>query len=307
MACLTVAKVKDRQPVAAPVRPPPAPAGPDWIGLYLQEDIGRGDITSEPLFAASHQGAARLAARERLLVAGVAHAASVFTRLGARPTVLVDDGQWADAGAALLRVAGPTRAILAGERLALNLVARMSGIATQTRLLMEELARACSGASVAGTRKTTPGFRAFEKEAIRIGGGDPHRVGLFDAVLLKDNHLAAAGSVGEAVRRAKAANAGRPVECEVESLEDARAAARAGADWLLIDNQPPATGRAWAEALWKEFPALKVEASGGITPSTVADYGWADRISLGWLTQKVPAKDFALDWEPAAPGGHTST
>lgn len=269
----------------------------DWIGLYLQEDLGGGDATSDPLFPPSHRGAARMVARERALMAGGPYAVEVFGRLGATATPLVKDGAWAEAGQAVVQVQGPTRAILAGERLALNLVARMSGIASQTRSLMEELARACSAATVAGTRKTTPGFRAFEKEAIAVGGGDPHRLGLFDAVLLKDNHLAAAGSVAEAVRKAKAANPGKPVECEVESLDDALAAAGAGADWILIDNQTPETGKAWAETLWKEQPGVKVEASGGITPANLVSYGWADRISLGWLTQKSHAKDFALDWE----------
>ncbi|HUR25300.1 MAG TPA: carboxylating nicotinate-nucleotide diphosphorylase [Candidatus Thermoplasmatota archaeon] len=271
-------------------------SGVDWIGLYLQEDLGAGDITTDPLFPASHQGSARLVARERALMAGGPHAVEVFGRLGAKATPLVRDGAWAEPGQAVLLVQGPTRAILAGERLALNLVARMSGIASQTRLLMEELARACSAAAVAGTRKTTPGFRAFEKEAIAVGGGDPHRLGLFDAVLLKDNHLAATGSVAAAVRTAKAANPGRPIECEVESLPDALAAAGAGADWILIDNQEPDTGKAWAEALGKEHPGVKVEASGGITPANLVAYGWADRISLGWLTQRSQAKDFALDW-----------
>jgi len=298
-----MAKAKEPAPGRAGVAQATAPgkaappAEPDWIGLYLQEDLGAGDITSEPLFPPSHRGAARLVARERLLVAGAAHAAEVFRRLGARATVEVADGQWAEAGQAVLRVAGPTRAILAGERLALNLVARMSGIASETRRLMELLARECSAAAVAGTRKTTPGFRAFEKEAIRVGGGDPHRMGLHDAVLLKDNHLAAAGSVAEAVRRAKAANPGRSVECEVESLADAQEAVRAGADWVLIDNQAPDVGKAWAEALWRDHPEVHVEASGGITPETVAAYGWADRISLGWLTQKAQAKDLGLDWD----------
>lgn len=275
----------------------------DWIGLYLQEDLGEGDVTSEPLFSPTHQGAARLVARERALVAGTPHAVEVFRRLGATATVLIPDGHWADRGQAILEVRGPTRGILAGERLALNLLSRMSGIASQTRELMEGLARDCSAAQVAGTRKTTPGFRAFEKEAIRIGGGDPHRDGLFDAVLLKDNHLAAAGSVDAAVRKAKAANPGRPVECEVESLADARAAAEAGATWILIDNQPPEVGEAWAKELWVDHPELKVEASGGITPATLSAYGWADRISLGWLTQKAHGKDFGLDWEPMGPTG----
>jgi nicotinate-nucleotide pyrophosphorylase (carboxylating) len=275
------------------------PSAIDWIDLYLQEDLGAGDVTSDPLFPPSHRGAARLVARERALMAGGRHAVEVFRRLGATATILAKDGTWVEPGQAVLGVAGPTRAILAGERLALNLIARMAGIASQTRLLMEELARACSAAAIAGTRKTTPGFRAFEKEAILLGGGDPHRMGLYDAVLLKDNHLAAAGSVSAAVRTAKAANPGLVIECEVESLADARAAADAGAGWILIDNQAPEIGKAWAEALWNEHPGLRVEASGGITPATLTAYGWADRISLGWLTQKTPAKDFALDWDSA--------
>lgn len=290
-------KDKNRHRVAAGV----AHREPDWIGLYLEEDLGprglAGDVTSAPLFPASHHGAARMVARERALVAGGRHAAEVFRRTGAAATVLVPDGAWAEPGTTVLRVEGPTRAILAGERLALNIVGRMSGIASLARSLQEGLARACSAAMVAGTRKTTPGFRAFEKEAIAVGGGEPHRMGLYDAVLLKDNHLAAAGSVAEAVARAKAANPGLTVECEVESLEDAREAAKAGADWLLIDNQAPEVGKAWAEALWQDFPRLKVEASGGIRPETVAAYGWADRISLGGLTQRAPAKDFGLDWD----------
>ncbi len=270
---------------------------PDWIGLYLEEDVGAGDITSEALFDAAAQGKARVVARERALMAGGAHLAEVFRRRGAAATLLVPDGSWVEAGTAVAAVSGPARAILSGERVALNLLSRMSGIASQTRLLAEGLTRACAPAIVAGTRKTTPGFRAFEKEAIRIGGGDPHRLGLFDEAMVKDNHIAAAGSVGAAVRKVKAANPGKVVSCEAESLEAAQEAARAGADWVLIDNQDPGTGHRWADALWDEFPRLRVEASGGITPQTINDYGWADRVSLGWLTQKAIGKDFALDWD----------
>ena len=273
---------------------------PDWIGLYLEEDIGPGDITGEALFDAKAMGRAHVVPRERALSAGGAHLVEVFRRRGATATLLVPDGRWVEAGTPVARVEGPTRAILSGERLALNLVSRMSGIASQTRLLAEELTRACAPALVAGTRKTTPGFRAFEKEAIRIGGGDPHRMGLYDEAMVKDNHIAAAGSVADAVRRVKAANPGKVVSCEAESLAMAVEAARAGADWVLIDNQRPEVGKAWADALWAEFPQLKVEASGGITPQTLLSYGWADRVSLGWLTQKAQAKDFGLDWSDSA-------
>lgn len=271
--------------------------GVDWIGLYLEEDLGTGDITSQALFPASVLGSARIVARERTLVAGVAAAGEVFGRLGVGLEAAVADGQWVEGGTVVAHVAGPARGILAGERVALNLLSRMSGIASQTRVLAEELGKACMPALVAGTRKTTPGFRFFEKEAIRIGGGDPHRMGLWDAAMVKDNHIAAAGSVGAAVAAVKKANPGKTVECEVESLAHALEAAAAGADWILIDNQDPATGKAWADAVWKDHPEVHVEASGGITPATLTQYGWADRVSLGWLTQKAQGKDFGLDWD----------
>jgi nicotinate-nucleotide pyrophosphorylase (carboxylating) len=268
----------------------------DWIGLYLLEDLPGPDVTSEAVFAASHRSAARIVARERLLVAGTVHAREVFARLGADAVIEAPDGTWADAGSVLLRVEGPTRALLAGERLALNLMARMSGIAGLTRSLQEKLADLCSSARVAGTRKTTPGFRFFEKDAIRIGGGDPHRSNLNESAMVKDNHREAAGSVSEAVRRIKAAWPDKVVSCEVESLEDALSAAAAGSDWILIDNQAATTGFAWAQKVWLQFPNVHVEASGGIRPETVVDYAWADRISLGALTQKASAKDLSMEW-----------
>lgn len=273
----------------------------DWLALYLEEDLGAGDVTTEAAIDAGRPGRARIVARERALMAGGAHVAELFRRRGAQATVLAKDGHWVEAGTAVVQVVGPARSILTAERVALNLLSRMSGIASLTRSIAERLTDECAAAIVAGTRKTTPGFRAFEKEAIRIGGGDPHRLGLWDEAMVKDNHIAACGSVGEAVRRVRAANPGKVVSCEAESLEAAREAARAGADWVLIDNQAPDVGHAWAKALWDEFPQLKVEASGGITPDNVLAYGWADRVSLGWLTQRAPGKDFGLDWSSDSP------
>jgi len=285
-------------PVAAPV------PGVDWIGLYLEEDLGTvgvdlaaRDITSAPIFLPTHRSRARLVARERAYLSGAAHAQEVFRRLGVASPKCMNDGQWVEAGAEILLLDGPTRGILAAERTALNLVARMSGIATATQELARRLDEAGLPAKVAGTRKTTPGFRFFEKEALRTGGGEAHRMGLFDEAMVKDNHReACGGDVAAAVRKVKAANPGKTVTCEVESLKDAQAAAKAGAHWLLIDNQDPATAKRWAEAVWKVWPQVKVEVSGGITPTNLLDYGWAHRISMGWLTQKVPAKDFSLEW-----------
>ncbi len=269
----------------------------DWLALYLEEDLGSGDVTAAALPKGA-KGKAHMMARERLVVAGLPHAVELFKRLGAKAKPLAKEGTWVEKGAVLLEVAGPAAGILAGERSALNLVSRMSGIASLTRTLMEQLATKDCGAVVAATRKTTPGFRVFEKEAVRIGGGDPHRAGLWDAAMVKDNHIAACdGDVAAAVSRVRKAHPKLTITCEVESLDQALAAAKAGADWLLIDNQAPATGKAWAMKIWDKFPGVKIEASGGITPETVAQYGWADRISLGWLTQKAPAKDIGLDWE----------
>lgn len=268
-----------------------------WIDLYLQEDLGEaGDITSDSVFAEDHRGAARLVARERGFLAGVAHAARVFQKLGCTTNQHMNDGSWIEENDVALQVEGPTRAILAAERVALNLLGRMTGIATQTRALVEQLGKECSGTLVAATRKTTPGFRFFEKDAVRIAGGDPHRDGLWDVAMVKDNHREALGHITDAVKAIRNAHPDKPVIAEVESLEDALAAVDAGAHWLLIDNQSPDVGRQWAEAVWRDHPHVKIEASGGITPDTMAQYGWADRISMGALTTQATSIDFGLDW-----------
>ena len=268
----------------------------DWIAAYLKEDRAEGDITSQAIFAADHPGVATLHVRSRCFVAGVQVAVSVFERLGASCDVHVEDGTWADAGTAILTVRGPTRAILAGERLALNILGRMSGIATATRGPVEALGAACSGALVAGTRKTTPGFRVFEKQAIVIAGGVPHRMDLEEEAMIKDNHREAAGSVTAAVRAVKEAFPDKVLTTEVESLDEAMEAAAAGTDWILIDNQTPEVGQMWADAVWAGHPQVKVEASGGIGPDDVVAYGWADRISMGWLTHQAVSADVGLDW-----------
>lgn len=268
----------------------------DWLGLYLLEDLGPGDATSNAVVPASATGRARIVARERLLVAGVGYACEVFGRLGATAIAKAKDGAWVKAGAVLVEVSGPSRAILSAERVSLNLLARMSGIATQTRILADALKARGSEAKVAGTRKTTPGFRFFEKDAIRIGGGEPHRMGLWDAAMVKDNHIAAVGSAKSAVEAVRRTRPDLVVTCEVESKADALAAAAAGVHWLLIDNQTAAVGKAWAKEVAARFPEVRFEASGGITPKNIGRYGWANRISLGWLTQKAPAADVSLEW-----------
>lgn len=307
---------------AASIRSPPDGASGlhgatdlDWLGLYLVEDLGSGDVTSDALLDARHESKCRVVAREATLAAGLGHAVELFRRLGVVAVPKVRDGEAVPRGAVVLAVEGPTRAVLAGERVVLNLLARMMGIAAATRRAQQAYVGAGGRGQVAATRKTTPGFRRFEKEAVAIGGGHPHRAGLWDAAMVKDNHRdALAGSVGNrrvggvagmaevAVATLRRTRPGLEVCCEVESLEDALAAAGAGAHWILIDNQSPATGQAWAREVRVQHPSVRIEASGGIRPDRVGDYAWADRVSLGCLTRESPPADLSLEWY-AAPGG----
>lgn len=270
----------------------------DDLERFLREDLGRRfhDITTEALFGRrAPNAAAVLYAREPVVVAGVLEASQVFKRLGCRAADLAREGHWRAAGKPLLRVRGPLGGILAGERLALNFVGRMSGIATYTRRLVDTVRRVNPRAKVAGTRKTTPGFRAYEKRAILLGGGEPHRAGLYDAILVKDNHVAAVGDVAEAVRRALRARKG-PVEVEVSTVRDALAAAMAGAAWLLVDNLTPARAARLIDRVRRDHPRVRFEVSGGINESNIRAYARrADRVSLGSLTHSARSADVTLD------------
>jgi nicotinate-nucleotide pyrophosphorylase (carboxylating) len=265
------------------------------VQAALDEDLGPGDATSEALIPPDLVGSARLEAREDLVLCGLPLAAEVFARCGATLAALVADGARVEAGTNVARVTGPARAILAGERTALNFVQHLSGIATFTRAFCRAVAD--SGAAIVDTRKTTPGWRTLEKYAVRCGGGVNHRVGLFDGILIKDNHVAAVGSVADAVKRARQAGAsGLRIQVEVESLGDARAALEAGADALLIDNQPPQATREIVALVAGRLPC---EATGGVTLDNVAQVArtGVDRISIGALTHSAPAADLALEWD----------
>jgi nicotinate-nucleotide pyrophosphorylase (carboxylating) len=269
----------------------------DLIGRALAEDLGAaGDLTSNAVVPETASAAATLVARQAGVVAGLPLAAAVFARLAAavRFDAAVDDGQKVDAGTVLARLDGPARALLAGERTALNLVGRLSGIATATRELADLVAG--TGAAVYDTRKTTPGLRAFEKYAVRCGGGVNHRFGLHDAILVKDNHVAAAGSVAEATRRARsAAPAGVVVEVEIDRLDQLGEAIAAGAEIVLLDNFDLGALRAAVAIAAGRVP---LEASGGVRRETIRAIAGTgvDRISVGWLTQGAPALDVALDF-----------
>jgi nicotinate-nucleotide pyrophosphorylase (carboxylating) len=262
----------------------------------LREDLGRsGDVTTDAVVPAGAAATAHLVARKEGRVAGLQIACRAFTLLD--PRVEVDyqasDGDDAAAGAILAVVTGPARTVLSAERVVLNLLGRLCGIATQTRRVVGLVAG--TGARVACTRKTTPGLRALEKYAVRVGGGSNHRFGLDDAVLIKDNHVVVAGGVGEAVRRAKAAVGHLvKVEIEVTSLAQVREALDAGAEAILLDNMAPPVMR---QAVDLVAGRAVTEASGGITPENAAEVAatGVDVLSLGWLTHSVPALDVALD------------
>ena len=266
----------------------------DFVRVALAEDLGDvGDITSAAVIPAETQLAAALVAREPLVVAGLDAAAAVFRALDpvAVFSVAVPDGSAAAAGEVIARVEGDGRALLAGERSALNIVQHLSGIATVTRAYVEAVAG--TGTVLLDTRKTIPGLRVLDKYAVRMGGGTNHRMGLWDAVLIKDNHVALAGGVGEAVRRAKAL--GHVVEVEVDRLEQIEPALAAGADRLLLDNMDVPTLR---DAVALVAGRVPTEASGGVRLDTVRGIAatGVTYVSVGRLTQSAPAVDIGLDW-----------
>ena len=266
-----------------------------WVEEYLQEDVGDGDITTIALIG-DEVGTARIRANEDGVIAGLEQAIEVFQHLGLKVTPLARDGEAVSAGSNVLSVEGALRSLLTGERLALNFLMRMSGIATATNKVVQACRARNPDIRVAATRKTTPGFRPFEKRAVVLGGGDPHRSRLDDAILIKYNHLAVVGSITEAVRRAKKVSFTKKVEIEVESLDEGEEAARAGADIILLDNMEPEKAARCAEAIRRIDPRIVVEASGGITPENAPDYAEAvDVISLGWITHSARAMQFSLD------------
>ena len=277
-----------------PAMPPRSVWGP-LVERALAEDVGTGDVTSTAIFSADAQTHAQVEAREPLVVCGLELVAAVFTAVDPAISCEADarDGQTVAAGSALLQVRGPTRSVLCAERTALNFLGRMAGVATWTRRFVDAVAG--TRAAIVDTRKTLPGYRALDKYAVATGGGVNHRAGLYDAVLIKDNHVAAVGSVELAVKAARSQAAPHlPIQVEVESLADARIAADAGADLLLLDNRSPAEIGEIVEALGERLP---LEASGGITLENVRSYAETGvaRISIGALTHSAPQIDVALE------------
>ncbi len=267
------------------------------VRAALVEDLGRaGDITTDAIVPPGERMCGVIAARQPGVISGTDAAAIAFALVDPEVRVSVErgDGARVAPGDVVLHLDGPARAILTAERVALNLLCRLSGVATATNGLVEA-ARSHGKASIACTRKTTPGLRSLEKHAVRAGGGSNHRFGLDDAVLIKDNHIAVAGGVRQAIERAKA-RAGHlvKIECEVDTLDQLREALSVGVDAVLLDNMSPAT---LAEAVSIIDGRALSEASGRITVETVGAVAASgvDLISCGWITHSAAIIDLGLD------------
>jgi len=277
---------------------PPLPPEETWLPLLelaLGEDIGPGDVTSRLVVEPSRDGAAVLEARQELVVCGVEVAGAVFQQLDADVDFRsrAREGAVVSAGTPLAEIHGDLLALLAAERTALNFLMRLAGIATFTRRYVDAVDG--TGAAIVDTRKTLPGWRSLDKYAAAVGGATNHRFGLFDGVLLKDNHVALAGGVALAVKSALAqAPKGLRVQVEVESAEDAEAAIAAGADFLLLDNCDLATMR---DIVAHFGERALLEASGGVTLANVRDVAetGVHRISIGAITHSAPGADIAME------------
>jgi nicotinate-nucleotide pyrophosphorylase (carboxylating) len=268
----------------------------DEIDRFLREDLGKeGDITSDALFT-KQTARAIIISKEDCIVAGLEEAGQVFQRVGAIAISLVKDGSIVKKSKIVVEIKGPVRSILKGERLALNIIGRMSGIATETNKIVKRCHKINPKVTIAATRKTTPGFRIFEKKAIVLGGGKPHRYGLYDAVLIKDNHLRIIGSVEEAIKTVTSKIQNKIIEIEVENESDALSAAKMNVDIIMLDNLDPGTGKIIAHKIREINPSILIEVSGGITRENIDKYAsFADRISLGYLTHSIKNKDFSLE------------
>lgn len=269
------------------------------IDLALEEDAGLGDITSRAIFPARHRSRGFIDAKQDLVLCGLAIAERVFTRVDSAITTkrLAHDGDHVKRGARVLQVDGPTASLLTAERTALNFLQRLSGIATLARKYADAVAD--TGVRIVDTRKTTPGWRALEKYAVRCGGCFNHRSSLGEHVLIKDNHIAAAGSLAKAVELCRAAAPHlAKIEVEARTLAEVKEALRARADVILLDNMAPELIR---RAVAQIAGAAVVEVSGGVRFETLRDYALpgVDVISIGALTHSATAVDLSLDIQPA--------
>lgn len=259
---------------------------------FIEEDVGFEDLSSALVPDRIVRG--RIIAKEACILAGLEEAASAFRYFGVRVSQKFRDGDKVRSGSVVLGVNGSARGILKAERVALNILGRMSGIATLTAKFVER----AGGVKIAATRKTTPGFRKYEKRAVRTGGGDPHRFRLDDAVLIKDNHIKVMG-LEKAIREAKKSNFTKKIEVEVENVRDALTAAKLGADIVMFDNMSPAETKKAVRGIRSRGTQknMILEASGGITLENVGEYAKSgvDVLSVGALTRDAKWCDFSLE------------
>ncbi|MET1159493.1 MAG: carboxylating nicotinate-nucleotide diphosphorylase [Thermoprotei archaeon] len=267
----------------------------DWI----EEDMPFRDETTELLLPAGTVIRAHVIAKKEGIIACVSEVVLFLKHIGLRVNVLKNDGEKVTPNDVVMEIIGDARKILAVERTILNLLGHCSGIATITRKLVEKAKKVNPRIRIAATRKTLPGLRYFEKKAVIIGGGDPHRYSLSDMILIKDNHLKIVGSVREAIKRARRASFTKKIEVEVESIDEMLEAVEAGADIIMLDNfKPSDVGKAVEELKKRGMrDRVVIEVSGGITPENIDEYlkHDIDVISLGWITHSAPSLDLSLE------------
>jgi nicotinate-nucleotide pyrophosphorylase (carboxylating) len=268
----------------------------DLIERALAEDVGDGDVTVEATVDPDARAVATITQKAPGVISGLDVAEAVFRRVdpGAAVERLGPEGEWREPPAPVLRIEGAAGALLTAERTALNFLGRLSGVATLTASVVRAIERAGGSAKLLDTRKTTPGLRALEKRAVAHGGGVNHRAGLYDFILIKENHAALAGGVGEAVRRARAARPDLPLAVEVRDAAEIDEALAAGAPRLLLDNMTP---EQVAAAVAQVGGRAELEASGGVTPDTIVVYSTInglDYVSMGALTHSAPSLDLSL-------------
>ncbi len=265
----------------------------------LADDIGQGDVTAAAVIPVNSTVKAEVIAKEEGVAAGIEEATFLMEYLGLTVKAKVVDGSKIKNKQVLMQISGDAQTILSGERTMLNLLSRMSGIATKTRMLVEKLEKANVKTKIAATRKSAPGLLYFDKKAMIIGGGDPHRLHLDDMILIKDNHIAIVGSIEEALKKTKDnASFTKKIEIEVTNVEDALKATKLGADIIMLDNFSPKQAKETSEALKKGgFSKVLLEVSGGITGENLLEFASAqvDIMSVGELTHSVKALDISLE------------
>jgi nicotinate-nucleotide pyrophosphorylase (carboxylating) len=266
----------------------------------LAEDVGQGDVTTALIVPADSTAEAEVIAKESGVIAGMEEAKILLESLGLEVEVLVLDGEKVKAKTILMKTSGDTRTILSVERTLLNIISRMSGIATTTRKLTEKIRKAKLKTKVACTRKVAPGLLYFDKKAVLTGGGDTHRLHLDDMILIKDNHIAVAGSIKKAIEKVmKEASFSKKIEVEVTRVKDALAATKAGANIIMLDNFSPEQIEKAVKLLKKErfYGKALLEASGGITAENILEYAstGVDIVSLGEITDSTKALDISLE------------